>query len=56
MGIVGFCWGGRATWLYADHNPKVNHGFNADYRPTYGKTAATYAWKLTRDWLREHGV
>ena len=127
LGVVGFCWGGRTTWLYADHNPKVkagvsyyglldgmksdikakdpieigaslkvpllglyagtdsfvkpavidqmetelvksgtgseiivfpnvNHGFNADYRPTYDKTAATYAWKLARDWLKEHGV
>jgi carboxymethylenebutenolidase len=36
--------------------PNVNHGFNADYRPTYDKTAATYAWKLTRDWLKDHGV
>lgn len=36
--------------------PNVSHGFNADYRPTYDKTAATYAWKLTRDWLKDHGV
>ena len=36
--------------------PAVNHGFNADYRPTYDKTAAQYAWKLTRDWLKERGV
>jgi carboxymethylenebutenolidase len=127
LGLVGFCWGGRAAWLYAHHNPKlkaavayyglldgmksaiktkdpvdiaaeikvpvlglyagndgfvkatvvndmsaglaksgsnseivvfpnVNHGFNADYRPTYDKTTATYAWKLATDWLRDHGV
>ncbi|MGE5451996.1 MAG: dienelactone hydrolase family protein [Acidobacteriota bacterium] len=36
--------------------PNVDHGFNADYRPTYDKTAATYAWKLTREWLADHGV
>jgi carboxymethylenebutenolidase len=36
--------------------PNVNHGFNADYRPTYDQTAATYAWKLAHDWLRERGV
>lgn len=36
--------------------PNVNHGFNADYRPTYNKTAAEYAWQLTRDWLKRHGV
>ncbi|MDR3439653.1 dienelactone hydrolase family protein [Telmatospirillum sp.] len=23
LGITGFCWGGRATWLYAVHNPSV---------------------------------
>jgi carboxymethylenebutenolidase len=127
VGLVGYCWGGRAAWVYAKHNPKlkaavsyyglldgmkspikpqdpvdfaaelkvpvlglyagidgfvkpavidqmragitksgsgseivvfpnVNHGFNADYRPTYDKAAATYAWKLTRDWLKERGV
>ncbi len=127
LGLVGYCWGGRAAWEYANHNPKlkaavayygllegmksdikpqdpidfaatlkvpvlglyagndgfikpavvnqmsaslaksgsgseivvfpnVDHGFNADYRPTYDKTAAEYAWKLTRDWLKDRGV
>lgn len=23
LAITGFCWGGRQTWLYAAHNPKV---------------------------------
>ncbi len=23
LGITGFCWGGRITWLYAAHNPQV---------------------------------
>ncbi|WP_322094039.1 dienelactone hydrolase family protein [Paraburkholderia bannensis] len=23
VGINGFCWGGRYTWLYAEHNPRV---------------------------------
>jgi carboxymethylenebutenolidase len=23
LGVTGFCWGGRATWLYSVHNPKV---------------------------------
>ena len=36
--------------------PNVNHGFYADYRPTYNKTAADYSWQLTRDWLKKHGV
>ena len=127
LAMVGFCWGGRAVWLYAAHNPaikagvayygllngmksdikandpidiastlkvpvlglyasqdsfikpeiieqmqagleksdshseivvfpNVNHGFNADYRPTYNKTSADYSWQLTRDWLKRHGV
>ena len=23
LGVTGFCWGGRQTWLYAAHNPAV---------------------------------
>lgn len=127
LGIVGFCWGGRAVWLYAHHNPEVaagvayyglvdgmqgeikpldpvdiaaelkvpvlglyagadeyiqrdalrrmrtellksdsgseivvfpgvDHGFNADYRPTYDAAAADYARRLARDWLMRHGA
>jgi carboxymethylenebutenolidase len=127
VGLVGFCWGGRAAWVYAKHNPKlkaavayygllegmksdikpqdpidfaselkvpvlglyagidafvkaetvdkmtaglrnsgsgseiivfpnVDHGFNADYRPSYDKTAAIYAAKLAHDWLKQRGV
>lgn len=26
VGITGFCWGGRITWLYAAHNPSVKAG------------------------------
>jgi carboxymethylenebutenolidase len=26
LGITGFCWGGRITWMYAAHNPKVKAG------------------------------
>ncbi len=25
-GITGFCWGGRITWLYAAHNPRLKAG------------------------------
>ncbi len=127
LGLVGYCWGGRAVWLYAAYNPKVkagvayygllsgmkseikpndpidiattikvpvlglyaskdafikqdvvvqmrdqlakgdsgsevlvfpgvDHGFNADYRPSYDKIAANYATKLTHEWLQDHGV
>jgi carboxymethylenebutenolidase len=26
VAVTGFCWGGRITWLYAAHNPKVRAG------------------------------
>jgi carboxymethylenebutenolidase len=26
VGVTGFCWGGRITWLYAAHNPQVRAG------------------------------
>lgn len=36
--------------------PNVDHGFNADYRPSYDKAAATYAQKLANDWFKKYGV
>ncbi len=26
LGVTGFCWGGRITWLYTAHNPMVKAG------------------------------
>ncbi|MFN0172868.1 MAG: dienelactone hydrolase family protein, partial [Bryobacteraceae bacterium] len=26
LGVTGFCWGGRITWMYAAHNPNVKAG------------------------------
>lgn len=26
LGVTGFCWGGRITWLYAAHNPGLKAG------------------------------
>ena len=26
LGVTGFCWGGRITWLYTAHNPQVKAG------------------------------
>jgi carboxymethylenebutenolidase len=26
LAVTGFCWGGRVTWLYAAHNPKLKAG------------------------------
>ena len=127
LGITGFCWGGRITWLYAAHNanvragvawygrlvaevnavtprhpvhlatelkppvlglyggldqyitqdqvaqmqsalekahsksqihvyPKADHGFLADYRPTYNAEAAQDGWKRLQDWFKQYGV
>lgn len=38
LGITGFCWGGRITWLYAAHNPKVKAGV-AWYGRLVGETS-----------------
>jgi carboxymethylenebutenolidase len=123
---IGWCWGGRESWLYAAHtelkaaaawygplsnapsalrpkspldiaaklktpvigfyagkdghipathldlmkkelangksNSEINveadadHGFNADYRPTYNKAAAEDAWKRTLEWFKKNGA
>ena len=39
LGVTGFCWGGRITWLYAAHSPKVKAG-TAWYGRLVGDTAA----------------
>lgn len=131
LSVTGFCWGGRITWLYAAHNPKVkaggawygrlvdspnspksalqptvpldfaakmkppvlglyggkdagipldtvqrmqdalkaakskseimvfpnaDHGFLADYRPSYNKQASEDAWQQLISWFRKHGA
>lgn len=37
LGITGFCWGGRITWMYAAHNPAVKAGV-----AWYGPLARAY--------------
>jgi carboxymethylenebutenolidase len=125
LGVTGFCWGGRQTWMYVAHNPnvragvawyggvaaapgKVNaidvadkvkgrvlglyggkdagisqasleemraklkavgdtksqidvypeaqHGFHADYRPSYDEAAAKDGWAKLQSWFKSHGV
>lgn len=34
VGVTGFCWGGRLTWMYAEHNPNCKAGV-----AWYGKLA-----------------
>ena len=36
--------------------PNAEHGFNADYRPSYNAEAAKDAWSQCLAWFREHGV
>jgi len=36
--------------------PQAGHGFNADYRPSYNKTAAEDGWKRMLAWFKKHGV
>lgn len=128
VGVTGFCWGGRITWLYTAHNPNIKagvawygglvgkgdnprplqavtladkihgrvlglyggldkgitaedvekmraalkaagdtksdlivfpeaeHGFLADYRPSYNEAAAKAGWAKAIDWFKAHGV
>ncbi len=39
LGVTGFCWGGRMTWLYAAHQPRVKAGV-AWYGRLAGHTSA----------------
>jgi carboxymethylenebutenolidase len=37
LGVTGFCWGGRTTWMYTAHNPAVKAGV-----AWYGPVARSY--------------
>jgi carboxymethylenebutenolidase len=36
--------------------PEAQHGFNADYRPSYKKDDAQDAWKKMLAWFKKYGV
>ena len=36
--------------------PNAEHGFLADYRPSYNKQSSEDAWKKVLDWFKEHGA
>jgi carboxymethylenebutenolidase len=36
--------------------PDAEHGFNADYRPSYNKQAAEDGWKRMLAWFKKYGV
>jgi carboxymethylenebutenolidase len=39
LGVTGFCWGGKYTWLYAEHNPRLKAAVVWYGRVTGDKTA-----------------
>ena len=43
LGVTGFCWGGRITWLYAAHQPQVKAAVAWYGRLTGEKTALSPA-------------
>ncbi|HEV3469932.1 MAG TPA: dienelactone hydrolase family protein [Pyrinomonadaceae bacterium] len=36
--------------------PEADHGFHADYRPSYNREAATDGWQRLRAWFKKHGA
>ncbi len=36
--------------------PDADHGFHADYRPTYNKKDADDGWKKLQEWFKQHGA
>lgn len=36
--------------------PEADHGFYADYRPTYHKESAEDAWRRLQGWFKKHGA
>ena len=36
--------------------PNADHGFHADYRPSYNREAATDAWSRMQVWFKAHGA
>lgn len=36
--------------------PDAQHGFNADYRPSYNEADAKDAWRRMLDWFKKYGA
>lgn len=36
--------------------PNADHGFHADYRPSYNKEASDDAWKKLQEWFKKNGA
>jgi carboxymethylenebutenolidase len=41
---------------HIDVYPDAQHGFHADYRPSYNKPDAELAWKRMQEWFNHHGL
>jgi carboxymethylenebutenolidase len=55
LGVTGFCWGGRQTWLYAVHNAGIKAAV-AWYGPLAGSTDAELRPKRVLDLVDEINV
>lgn len=55
LGVTGFCWGGRQTWLYSAHNPGVKAAV-AWYGPLSGNTDPQLRPKRVLDLVDEINV
>ena len=62
MGITGFCWGGRITWLYAAHNPSLKAGVAwygrlvGEHSPLFPRQPIDIAGSLTVPVLGLYGL
>jgi carboxymethylenebutenolidase len=36
--------------------PNADHGFHADYRPSFNKEASEDAWKKLQEWFKKNGA
>jgi carboxymethylenebutenolidase len=45
---------GRASEIVV--YPEADHGFHADYRPTYNREAAADGWRRLQAWFKKHGA
>jgi carboxymethylenebutenolidase len=44
------------TKTQIDVYPEAQHGFNADYRPSYRADAAKDGWARMLAWFKDHGI
>jgi carboxymethylenebutenolidase len=47
---------GAGSESHIDVFPDAEHGFNADYRPSYNAVDAKEGWSRMKDWFKRYGV